>query len=362
MARLAAHARVQAFDFALRVAAGRRGRDQDLLEHAARRSERAAQECGAAPRIAAPTHQHAARPRAAPRRTRSGCANDEPQRSPAPTRRRAATAPMFENGSGEVLTAARVVALATWLVAASVPPSSAATAVQVAWSAPNTAGRERRAGRDAHHRVQQVPQACRRRGSCRRRTRRTASARSRPASRVLQQLQARRQRRPSRDSRPGRSGTAPRRGAAPLAQPSAAASATRWVVSRFIASIVRCASGLTPASQAGLRLLQEGSARLRGLRRWRGCRRCAARCRRAARRRSARPATSCTSCLQARTAIGPLATSAATISSTFASSASARTTSCTKPSACACVGAEALGRDEVARATPARRARGPRRG
>ena len=35
--------------------------------------------------------------------------------------------PMFENGSGDVLTAARVVAFAKWLVAASVPPSSAAT-------------------------------------------------------------------------------------------------------------------------------------------------------------------------------------------------------------------------------------------
>ena len=49
-----------------------------------------------------------------------------------------------------------------------------------------------------------------------------------------------------------------------------------------------------------------------------------------------RPATSCTSRLQARAAIGPLATSAATISSTFASSASAAHSSWTKPSACAC--------------------------
>ena len=45
---------------------------------------------------------------------------------------------MFENGSGEVFTAARVVALATWLVAASVPPISAAAIAQLAWSAPNT--------------------------------------------------------------------------------------------------------------------------------------------------------------------------------------------------------------------------------
>ena len=46
--------------------------------------------------------------------------------------------PMFENGSGEVLTAARVVAFAAWLVAASVPPSSAAATAQVDGSAPNT--------------------------------------------------------------------------------------------------------------------------------------------------------------------------------------------------------------------------------
>ena len=45
---------------------------------------------------------------------------------------------MLEKGSGEVLAAARVVALAVCAVAASVPPSSAATAAQVAWSPPNT--------------------------------------------------------------------------------------------------------------------------------------------------------------------------------------------------------------------------------
>ena len=39
--------------------------------------------------------------------------------------------PMFEKGSGEVLTAARVLALARWLVAASVPPISAAISVQL---------------------------------------------------------------------------------------------------------------------------------------------------------------------------------------------------------------------------------------
>ena len=38
---------------------------------------------------------------------------------------------MFENGSGEAFSAARVVAFATWLVAASVPPSSAAAIAQL---------------------------------------------------------------------------------------------------------------------------------------------------------------------------------------------------------------------------------------
>ena len=46
---------------------------------------------------------------------------------------------MLENGSGEVLAATRVVALAQWLVAAGVPPSSAAVVVMVALSAPMAA-------------------------------------------------------------------------------------------------------------------------------------------------------------------------------------------------------------------------------
>ena len=46
---------------------------------------------------------------------------------------------MFENGSGEVLAEARIVSLVAWLVAASVPPISAAAVTQLAWSTPNTA-------------------------------------------------------------------------------------------------------------------------------------------------------------------------------------------------------------------------------
>ena len=52
----------------------------------------------------------------------SGCvaaSQTAPTDAPSSTR----LAPMFENGSGEVLIAARVVVFAAWLVAASVPPS-----------------------------------------------------------------------------------------------------------------------------------------------------------------------------------------------------------------------------------------------
>ena len=70
-------------------------------------------------------------------RNTSGCAHDS--HKPAGTRPSPSSdRPMFENGSGEVLTAARVLALAAWLVAASVPPSSAAATDQLPWSAPNT--------------------------------------------------------------------------------------------------------------------------------------------------------------------------------------------------------------------------------
>jgi len=49
---------------------------------------------------------------------------------------------MFENGSWDAFSAARVVAFATWL-SRQVPPISAAAMAQLDWSAPNTARRER---------------------------------------------------------------------------------------------------------------------------------------------------------------------------------------------------------------------------
>ena len=112
---------------------------------------------------------------------------------------------MFENGSGEVLTAARVVALATWLVAASVPPSSAATVAQVAWSAPNTAAGERGAGRDADRRVCTMSQTRVDAGDL---VGEELEEQHQPARaehpRLLQQRAARPAGRPSRVSRPGR--------------------------------------------------------------------------------------------------------------------------------------------------------------
>ena len=68
----------------------------------------------------------------------TGCAHESQSitgTAPSPRSERA----MFENGSGEVLAEARVVSLAAWLVAASVPPISAAAVTQLAWSPPNTA-------------------------------------------------------------------------------------------------------------------------------------------------------------------------------------------------------------------------------
>src|SRR5262249_10082915 len=51
----------------------------------------------------------------------------------------ASETPTLVNGSGELLTTARVVNLVAWLVAASEPPSKAAIQVMVGASAPNAA-------------------------------------------------------------------------------------------------------------------------------------------------------------------------------------------------------------------------------
>ena len=66
---------------------------------------------------------------------------------------------MFENGSGDVLAEARIVSLVAWLVAASVPPISAAAVTQLAWSPPKTAAGQSRAGRDPDEGMDRVPDA-----------------------------------------------------------------------------------------------------------------------------------------------------------------------------------------------------------
>ncbi len=98
--------------------------------------------------------------RATPRvtKSRTGCAHDSQRTngtSPSPSSDRA----MFENGSGEVLAAARVVALARWLVAARPPPSSAAAVVQVASSPPKAAAASAAPAGMRITRVQRVPDA-----------------------------------------------------------------------------------------------------------------------------------------------------------------------------------------------------------
>ena len=148
--------------------------DQDLLEHgvSAARVRSGLRLRSVAARRAAPRQSPRRNlassqigatitPASAPARRRAaGCAHDSqsaPGTRPSPSSDRA----MLENGSGEVLTAARVVAFATWLVAASVPPSSAATVAQVRVVGAEHRRRERRAGRDAHDGVERVPDACR---------------------------------------------------------------------------------------------------------------------------------------------------------------------------------------------------------
>ena len=139
--------------------------------------------------------------------------------------------------------------------------------------------------------------------------------------------------------RPGGSSTQPMKPARPVEKHRRHTGASRWPSRggghRHAAA--SCRDVHASASQDGLRLLEE---RLHAL---------AAFVARADVGDAARglgtqclvdvgaPAMSCTSALQARSAIGPLAHRAATISSTLASSSRARrTTSCTKPSACAC--------------------------
>ena len=186
--------------------------------------------------------------------------------APSPTSDRA----RLENGSGEVLAEARVVSLAAWLVAASVPPISAAAVTQLAGSPPKTAP-ARAAPAGILTKVWTASQTLSRPGILSTKNSRKsirpaapmttgcASTWRSPGS-VTQ---------PSQPARPVRNTTAYRR--RPLAQPRTAAMATSWVRSRFIAPIAASSS-------------RGSSSRLPGLPRSRGCRRCGAPSRCATRR------------------------------------------------------------------------------
>ena len=195
--------------------------------------------------------------------------------------------PTLVKGSGEALAAARVLVLAAWLVAARVPPSSAAARPMVALSAPSAPA------------ASAAPAG----------TRSTLLTRSQIESTqgILSAKNSMKSMKPAAPSsmgccstcRPGGSGSQPSQPARPvrnttryrrrpLDQPSAAASASSSGVPSWLrvscmaqrpftasrpwaaASPARACSGKTPA--------------LRGLLRWRACRRCGARSRRAARR------------------------------------------------------------------------------
>ena len=207
------------------------------------------------------------------------------------------------------------------------PPSSAATSAIAAWSAPNTPAAS---AAPAGMRITcaPCPTANRGRGSCRRRTRRsTMKPLAASTHRMLQQLQAARQRHPAEIA--GQAGQEHHRySRTPLAQPSAAASASSC------GSVESASHGVmlgSASSQDGLRFAGR-PARLRGLRRSRGCRRCA--CTVSATQRVVDRAAGHVriSALQARTAAGPAPTQRRRRSRRpWHRARRPRTTSCTKP-------------------------------
>ena len=181
--------------------------------------------------------------------------------------------PMLENGSGEVFTAARVVALARWLVAASVPPSKAAAVAAVALIGAEYARRQRRAGRDAQQRVQQVPQRVDAGNLVGEELDEEHHAAGHEHHRMLQQAEPGRQFDPAHPAR--HAGQEEHRVEAQAAGP-----AERGGDGDELRRVDGFMVG--PANRA--RACRGRPARPRGPRRWRGCRRCGARCRRAARR------------------------------------------------------------------------------
>src|SRR6185295_18857169 len=144
---------------------------------------------------------------------------------------------MFENGSGDAFADARVVSLAAWLVAASVPPISAAAVTQLAWSPPNTAAASA-APAGMRTNVWIASQTLSRPGFLS--TKNSSRSISPLAPRTIGVARMWRSpgswTQPSRPARPVRKTTAYRR--SPLAQPSAAAIATSCVRSSCMSRLL----------------------------------------------------------------------------------------------------------------------------
>ena len=138
--------------------------------------------------------------------------------------------------------AARVLVLAAWLLAASVPPSSAATTGHGGVVGAEHAGGQRGAGRHTDHAVDDVPQRVQARdlvGKKLDEQQRAAGRQHPPGAAAPASPRATESSPPAPWNRRGRP---PRRGGKPLAQPSAAASASRLVMSSWLAA------ALTPSA------------------------------------------------------------------------------------------------------------------
>ena len=247
---------------------------------------------------------------------------------------------MFENGSGEVLAEARIVSLVAWLVAASVPPISAAAVTQLAWSPPNTAAGERRAGGDADEGVDRVPDAVEARDLVDEELDEEHHAAAPRTIGLGEHVQVAGQRDPAEPARQaGEEDDGVEAQAAGPAEGGGDGDELGQVEVHGVLSV-----SATPGSRLSRKLctpsLPSALARMSAMRRAVSARSSAL---------ISRPATSCTSCLQARVAIGPLATIARDDArSTLASIAVGRADLVREAHRPRLGGAEALGGDEVA--------------
>src|SRR6185369_6778612 len=144
---------------------------------------------------------------------------------------------MFENGSGEAFAEARVVILAAWLVAASVPPINAAAVTQLAWSPPKTAAASA-APAGMRTNVWIASQTLSSPGilSTKNSSRSISPLAPRTIGEARMWRSPGRWTQPSQPARPVRKTTAYRR--SPLAQPSAAAIATSCVRSSCMSRVL----------------------------------------------------------------------------------------------------------------------------